>query len=96
MTYGVFAANYPLAEDELETAELPRALRPYRDKLYGLTIDPDRLVQIRKERRASGRYASPKQVTFELRAAEALFRKCQIPFVNGDFVFRSRKSPAQF
>jgi regulator of PEP synthase PpsR (kinase-PPPase family) len=82
LTYGVFAANYPLAEEELETDSLPAALRPYRDKLYGLTISPERLVQIRRERRASGRYASASQVNFELRAAEALFRKCQIPYVN--------------
>lgn len=82
LTYGIFAANYPLAEDELETGELPRVLRLHRDKLYGLTIDPERLVQIRRERRSSGRYASAKQVTFELRAAEALFRKFQIPHVN--------------
>jgi len=82
MHYGIFAANYPLAEDDLETGELPRVLRPFRDKLYGLTIDPDRLVQIRKERRAAGQYASPKQVTFELRGAEAMFRKYQIPHIN--------------
>ncbi len=82
MTYGVFAANYPLAEDELETGILPEVLQPYRDKLYGLTIAPERLVQIRKERRAAGRYASPQQVSFELRAAEALFKRWQIPFVD--------------
>lgn len=82
MTYGVFAANYPLAEDELESGNLPKSLQPYREKLYGLTIAPERLVQIRKERRAAGRYASPQQVSFELRAAEALFKRWQIPYVD--------------
>ncbi|MGI9343592.1 MAG: posphoenolpyruvate synthetase regulatory kinase/phosphorylase PpsR [Gammaproteobacteria bacterium] len=82
LTYGIYAANYPLAEEELESGDLPRVLQPFRDKLYGLTIDPNRLVQIRKERRSAGRYASLKQVSFELRAAEALFQKFQIPFVN--------------
>jgi len=82
MTYGVFAANYPLAEDELESGDLPKVLQPHRDKLYGLTIAPERLVQIRKERRAAGRYASPQQVSFELRAAEAMFKRWQIPFVD--------------
>jgi regulator of PEP synthase PpsR (kinase-PPPase family) len=82
MTYGVFAANYPLAEDELESGDLPAALAPYRDKLYGLTISADRLCQIRKERRPSGRYSSARQVAFELRSAEALFRRYQIPFVD--------------
>ena len=82
MTYGVFAANYPLAEDELESGNLPKSLQPYREKLYGLTIAPERLVQIRKERRAAGRYASSQQVSFELRAAEALFKRWQIPYVD--------------
>lgn len=82
MTYGVFAANYPLAEDELESGDLPAALLPYRDKLYGLTISADRLRQIRKERRPTGRYSSAQQVAFELRAAEALFRRYQISYVD--------------
>jgi len=82
MTYGVFAANYPLAEDELESGNLPGALEPFRDKLYGLTILPERLRQIRRERRPNGRYASPQQINFELRAAEALFRRYQIPYID--------------
>ena len=82
MTYGVFAANYPLAEDELESGDLPSVLAPHRDKLYGLTISAERLRQIRKERRAAGRYASTQQVAFELRAAEALFRRYQISYVD--------------
>ncbi len=82
LSYGVYAANYPLAEDELEAGCLPPALAPYRDKLFGLTIEPDRLAQIRKARRATGRYASLQQVRYELRAAEALFRRFQIPYVD--------------
>ena len=82
LTYSVLAANYPLAGNELESGTLPKALQPYRDKLYGLTISPERLVQIRKERRAVGRYASSQQVSFELRTAEALFKRWQIPFVD--------------
>ena len=82
MSYGIFAANYPLAEDELETAELPRVLEPYRDKLFGLTIDAGRLQQIRRERRATGEYASAQQVHYELRAAETLFKRYQIPYVD--------------
>jgi regulator of PEP synthase PpsR (kinase-PPPase family) len=82
LTYGIFAANYPLAEDELESGDLPASLVPFRDKLYGLTISPDRLRQIRKERRPSGRYATAQQVSFELRGAEAMFRRAQIPFID--------------
>lgn len=82
MSYGIYAANYPLAEDELESGDLPHALERFREKLFGLTIAAERLRRIRKERRPSGRYASMQQVTFELRAAEGLFRRCQIPYID--------------
>ena len=82
LSYGVYAANYPLAEDELETGRLPRALEPFKAKLYGLTISPTRLQHIRYERRPTGKYASMQQVSFEVRAAEAMFARYRIPFVN--------------
>jgi hypothetical protein len=82
LAYGVFAANYPLSEDELEAGVLPKAIEPHRRKLYGLTISAERLQQIRRERRPAGRYSSSEQVRFELRAAEGLFRRYQIDFVD--------------
>lgn len=82
LNYGVYAANYPLSEEELEAAVIPKSLLPFRKKLYGLTIAPERLGDIRKERRAIGRYASPQQVSFEVRAAEALFKRHGIPYVD--------------
>src|SRR5580658_9836088 len=62
MQYGIFAANYPLTEDDLESRKLPRGLELHTRKLFGLTIKPDRLQQIRNERRPDSRYASPRQV----------------------------------
>ena len=82
LQYGIFAANYPLAEEDLESGELPGVLRRYRDKLYGLTIETSRLRQIRLERRPEGRYASAQQVSFELRSAERLFKRLGIPFID--------------
>ncbi|MBV9344970.1 MAG: kinase/pyrophosphorylase [Gammaproteobacteria bacterium] len=79
LQYGVFAANYPLTEDDLETAKLPRRLESFRAKLFGLTITPERLQQIRTERRPDSRYASRAQVQYELRTAEALFARYNIP-----------------
>jgi [pyruvate, water dikinase]-phosphate phosphotransferase / [pyruvate, water dikinase] kinase len=79
LQYGLFAANYPLTEDELEAGRLPPRLEPFRAKLYGLTIRPERLQQIRTERRPDSRYASRQQIQFELRAAEALFARLGIP-----------------
>jgi regulator of PEP synthase PpsR (kinase-PPPase family) len=82
MQYGIFAANYPLTEDDLESRHLPRALEPYAKKLFGLTIKPDRLQQIRNERRPDSRYASARQVAYEVRAAESLFGRHGIPFLD--------------
>lgn len=77
--YGVRAANYPLTEDDLEGKELPKRLRQHRQKLYGLTIDPNRLRQIRQERKPDSRYATLEQCKIEVAAAEALFRAERIP-----------------
>jgi regulator of PEP synthase PpsR (kinase-PPPase family) len=82
LTYGVYAANYPLSEDELESGKLPAPLQNNLDKLYGLTIQSDRLQQIRKERRATGKYSTMQQVSFEIRAAEAMFAKWKIPYID--------------
>ncbi|MFN3842530.1 posphoenolpyruvate synthetase regulatory kinase/phosphorylase PpsR [Rehaibacterium terrae] len=77
--YGVRAANYPLTPDDLEESELPKRLRPHRKKLFGLTIDPVRLQQIRQERKPDSRYATLEQCRREVAAAERLFRQEGIP-----------------
>jgi regulator of PEP synthase PpsR (kinase-PPPase family) len=82
LQYGVFAANYPLTEDDLEVGKLPARLEPHRRKLYALTIAPERLQQIRSERRPDSRYASRQQVQYELRAANALFARYSIPVLD--------------
>lgn len=82
LQYGIFAANYPLAEEDLEANDLPSPLKAHRRKLYGLTISPDRLRQIRLERRSLGRYATSQQVSYELRAAETMFVRYGLPFID--------------
>lgn len=82
LQYGVYAANYPLADEEFESGVVPKVLIPYREKLFGLTIAPDRLQQIRRERRPTGRYSSTQQVNFEIMEAEKLFAKYSIPFID--------------
>ncbi len=82
LQYGVFAANYPLTEDDLEADRLPSRLEPFRSKLYALTIRPERLQQIRSERRPDSRYASQQQVQYELRTAEALFARYALPWLD--------------
>lgn len=80
--YGVRAANYPLTDEDLEQDRLPPRLRPYRKKLFGLTIDPDRLTAIRNERKPNSRYSSYAQCEFEVREVENLFRRENIPHIN--------------
>ncbi len=82
LQYGVFAANYPLTDDELEAGVLPPRIEAYRKKLYALTIRPERLRQIREERRPQSRYASPQQVQYEIRAAEAIFARYGIALLD--------------
>jgi regulator of PEP synthase PpsR (kinase-PPPase family) len=82
LQYGIFTANYPLTDEDLERGRLPRFLDAYRDKLHGLTIRPDRLQQIRAERRPGSRYASPQQVQYEVRTALALFQRHGVPCID--------------
>ena len=84
MQFGIYAANYPLTEEDLfgKSSELPHVLMPFRRKLYGLTINPERLQRIRSQRRPNSRYASLSQCQMEVSAAEAIFSSEQIPFVN--------------
>jgi len=82
LQYGAYAANFPLTDEEFETGELPDVLVKQKHKLYGLTIAPDRLQLIRKERRALGKYSSMQQVSYELRESEKLFKRYGIPHVD--------------
>ncbi|WP_269087640.1 kinase/pyrophosphorylase [Solemya pervernicosa gill symbiont] len=61
---------------------MPKALKPYRDKLFGLTIEPERLQQVRTERRPNSRYATDAQCRMEVKTAEALYKQMKIPYLN--------------
>jgi [pyruvate, water dikinase]-phosphate phosphotransferase / [pyruvate, water dikinase] kinase len=82
MQFGVRAANYPLTEENLTRQSLPKVLVPIRRRLYGLTIDPERLHRIRSERRRHSAYASLNQCRKEITDAEALFRSERIRSLN--------------
>ncbi|MDO4897261.1 MAG: pyruvate, water dikinase regulatory protein [Moraxella sp.] len=82
LQFGIRAANYPLTEDDLDTNQLPKSLQPYRHKLFGLTIDTERLVRIRQERKAGSRYASLAQCQEEQRAIQAIYTTQKIPNLN--------------
>ena len=82
LQYGVYAANYPLTDEDFESGELPAFLKKEKKKLFGLTITPDRLRQIRKERRPMGKYSSAQQVRYELRESDKIFKRYGIPHVD--------------
>lgn len=78
MQYGVHAANYPLTSDDFDSGTLPKSIAPYRNKLFGLTIAPDRLARIRHERRPDSQYASLQTCRTEIMAAEELFQQINL------------------
>jgi regulator of PEP synthase PpsR (kinase-PPPase family) len=82
LQHGVFVANYPLVEEDFDSADLPRPVQDLRDRCFGLTTTPARLSQVRNERRPNSRYASLEQCSYELRRAEALYRSHRLPMIN--------------
>ena len=82
MQFGIRAANYPLIPEDFSSMQLPGQLRPLHGKLYGLTIKPERLQQIRTERRPGSKYATMDNCAFEVREAEALMRQEGIPYLD--------------
>lgn len=82
LNYGIKAANYPFTEDDMDDFKLPPVLKANKKKLFGLTIDPNRLAAIRNERYANSKYASIRQCRFELREVERMYRGGKIPYIN--------------
>ena len=78
MHFGFLAANYPLTEEDFDREELPAAILRNRNKVFGLTIDPSRLQQIRSERRPDSKYASLAQCKLDVASATRLFGRYNI------------------
>ena len=75
MQYGIKAANYPLIPDDFERGKLPSNLPPYKAKIFGLSIAPERLSEIRNERRPGSKYASLENCRYEVNEAEAMMKR---------------------
>ncbi len=75
MQHGIKAANYPLIPEDFERGHLPRPLEPHRRKCFGLTIDADRLSQIRNERRPGSKYADLLNCRYEITEAETMMKR---------------------
>lgn len=82
MQFGLKVANYPLIPEDFDRGCLPEALLPLRHKLFGLSIKPERLSEIRNERRPNSRYASIENCRQEIEAAQDLMSRNGIEWLN--------------
>jgi regulator of PEP synthase PpsR (kinase-PPPase family) len=82
LQFGIRAANFPLTPDDFGDGKLPLSVQPFREKLFGLTIKPDRLSRIRSERRPESMYASLSNCQYEIREAEAMMQRDGISVVD--------------
>lgn len=82
MQYGLKAANYPLIPEDFDRKQLPPALVPHLKKIFGLSIHPERLREIRQERRPDSRYASLESCRQEVADAEAMMRRAGIRWLS--------------
>jgi len=82
LQFGVRAANFPLTPDDFADHRLPASVLPYRERLYGLTIQAERLRDIREERRPGSRYATLENCRHEVREAEHLMQQHGVPILD--------------
>ena len=82
MQHGIKAANYPLIPEDFERGKLPATLAPFKDKCFGLTIDPDRLSRIRNERRPNSKYAAIENCRYEVSEGEKMMKRAGIAWLS--------------
>jgi regulator of PEP synthase PpsR (kinase-PPPase family) len=82
MQYGLKASNYPLIPEDFDRRQMPPALVPHQKKIFGLSIHPDRLSEIRNERRPNSKYASIENCRHEVSEAEAMMRRSGIRWLS--------------
>ena len=82
MNYQIKAANYPITDNELNSQKLPSILQAWKDKCFGLTINPMQLSQIREERLPNSKYAEISQCKYEISQVESMFFLNRIPSIN--------------
>jgi regulator of PEP synthase PpsR (kinase-PPPase family) len=80
--HGIKCANYPLIPEDFERRRLPDVLYRYKAKLFGLTISPERLSEVRNERRPGSRYAALETCRMEVTEAEAMMKREGIPWLS--------------
>ncbi|HAS5920390.1 TPA: kinase/pyrophosphorylase [Vibrio cholerae] len=82
MQFGLRVVNYPFIAEDIHAMRLLPEFEFHRHKLFGLTINAERLTEIRENRLAGSEYASNQQCQQELATVEALFRREAISYIN--------------
>jgi len=82
LQHGLFVANYPLVDEDLERDVLPDLLLEFTDRVVGLTTNVERLSRVRNERRPGSKYASTEQCRWELRRAAELYAANRVPVID--------------
>ena len=82
MQYGIKAANYPLIPEDFDRGQMPTGLKAFREKIFGLSIAPDRLTEVRNERRPGSKYASLENCRYEVNEAEKMMHREGIRWVS--------------
>ena len=85
LQFGIYAANFPITEESIDSHHLPPILEEFKSKLFGLTITPQRLQHIRHERRPNTKYASLEQCLYEIKNVEALYKNQNLPFLDSTY-----------
>jgi [pyruvate, water dikinase]-phosphate phosphotransferase / [pyruvate, water dikinase] kinase len=75
MQHGLKVANCPLIPEDFERRQLPKLLYGHKNKMFGLTIAPERLAEVRQERRPNSKYASLENCRYEINEAESMMRR---------------------
>jgi len=82
LQFGIRAANCPLIPEDFDRLSLPKTLDGYRQKLFGLSIAPERLREIRNERRPNSKYAELENCRWEVQQAEKLMQREGVRWAN--------------
>lgn len=82
LNYGLKAANYPVTDEDMPCRQLPEALQPFQQKLFGLSIQPEHLQMIRSGRRSASQYASRQQCYYEVEQVVRLYQQAHIPYLD--------------
>jgi regulator of PEP synthase PpsR (kinase-PPPase family) len=73
--FGMRAANYPITEEDFEKGDLPDELLEHKEKIFALTIEPERLAAIRELRRPDSEYSSLRRCYKEVQMAQDMFHR---------------------